>query len=83
MLERDLVLRRRHLRGVWLSLIPVLHLEDRTVYLTRTAMEHWPFPQPHTSGISPLLREDLSIGLSFQCFNICIYINGRKKYVFS
>lgn len=46
--------------------------------LTMTAVEHWPPPQAHTSGTSPL-REDLSIGPSFQCFNICIYINGRKR----
>lgn len=46
--------------------------------LTVTAVEHWPPLLPHICGTSPL-REDLSIGPSLQCFDICIYINGRKR----
>jgi hypothetical protein len=39
-LERYLVLRRRHFRGMWLSLIPVLELEDRTVGLSGLQQLH-------------------------------------------
>lgn len=49
--------------------------------LTMTARKHWPSPHPHISGTSPLLSEDLSIGLSFQCFDIRTQINGREKCV--
>lgn len=39
-LERYLVLRRRPFRGTWLSLIPMLQLEDRTVCLSSLQQLH-------------------------------------------
>lgn len=73
---------------MWLSLIPVLQLEDRTVCLSScssyTAIADSDSygalalsPATHVWHLSSTERG------SFQCFNICIYINGRKRSVFS